>query len=184
MSDSPPTILRAPLAPLSRPLGGHRGGLRGRAGDASARSLHKLRRRAQQRTERAPQTVVFDAPTVVFNLPHPDRAKRFRDRKSFRRQRLDRLKPLDDLPRAKSRPHHRHPPRTAIHAASERPPSAVKSGIMRLAGYPEIGRRIKLSQQMPNLKSRDLRASRIQRSGSDSCDSPGIACRPRRCSRR
>jgi hypothetical protein len=38
------------------------------------------------------------------------------------------------------------PPRTAIDAASERPPPAVKGGTMRFVGYRDIGRRIKLSQ--------------------------------------
>jgi hypothetical protein len=38
------------------------------------------------------------------------------------------------------------PPRTAIHAASERPPLAVKGRKMLSVGYPDIGRRIKLSQ--------------------------------------
>ena len=57
-----------------------------------------------------------------------------------------RIQPLDDFPRAELRPHHHRHPRTALHAASERPPAAVKGGTMRFVGYPEIGRRVKLSQ--------------------------------------
>jgi hypothetical protein len=53
------------------------------SGSRTARSLHKLGRRAQKRTERTSQAVVFDAPTVVFGLSDANRAKRFRDRESF-----------------------------------------------------------------------------------------------------
>jgi PAS domain S-box-containing protein len=49
------------------------------SGRRAARSRYKLGRRAPQRAEHATQTVVFNAPTVVFNLPHPNRAERFRD---------------------------------------------------------------------------------------------------------
>jgi hypothetical protein len=114
-------------------------------GSGAARPLRGLRS-GQERTKRPPQAVVFEPPTVIFRFAHPDRAKRFRDGQAFRRQRLDDLKPLDNLPRAELRPHHHRHPRTALHAASERPPTAVKGGTMRFVGYPQIGRRVKLSQ--------------------------------------
>ena len=73
-------------------------------------------------------------------LAHPDRAQRLGDWKAFRRQRLDHLKPLDDFPRAESRLHHRHPPRTAfMPQASDRrlrsrAGQCASSAIRKLAG--------------------------------------------------
>ena len=73
--------------------------------------------------------------------------------KTFRRQRLDHLKPLDDFPRAELRPHHHRHPRTALHAASERPLTAVMDKTMRSIGYPQIGCRINL--RTSNSSARD-----------------------------
>ena len=131
-------------------------------GSGAARPLRGLRRRGQQRTQRPPQAAVFDPPTVVFGFAHPDRAKRFRHGQAVRRQRLDHLQPLDDLPRAELRPHHHRHPRTALHAASERPPAAVKGITMRFVGYPQIGRRINLrtSKSRPSKRARECRARR------------------------
>jgi hypothetical protein len=102
-------------------------------GSGAARPLRGLRRGGQERTKRPPQAVVFEPPTIVFRFAHPDRAKRFGDWETVRRQRLDHLKPLDDLPRAELRTHHHHRhPRNgrSTPKASDRPP---RSGTERCA---------------------------------------------------
>ena len=69
------------------------------AGTGAARCLHDVRGRARQGAERAQQAGVFASPFFVVGRKHPGKPKRIGHGPTVRRERIDQLKPLQDLGR-------------------------------------------------------------------------------------